>query len=99
MIQSRPNVMVSRRTVLSLAALGSSLIFVGCDSAPSGTVFNKEEIDGAMKDLMDALETLEGDVDEFQTTNWREVVPEVERGIADLRGAIEKLRGELGYTG
>jgi hypothetical protein len=86
--------------VLSWIALGSPLILTGCDSEPSttATVFNKEEIDRAMKDVVDALDTLEGDVDEFKTTNWREVVPEVESGVADLRNAIEKLKEELGYT-
>ena len=52
-----------------------------------------------MKIVMDALESLEGDVEEFGTTNWREVVPQVERvcDVQELRSASDKLREELGY--
>lgn len=92
----------SRRHLLAWIALGPALALAGCDSEPTpsttATVFNKEEVHEAMKGVMDAVETLEGDVDDFRTTNWREVVPQVESGVADLRSAVDKLREELGYT-
>ena len=93
--------MERRQAVLALLGAGT-LFIAGCDSESkpdaTATLLNNENVHQAMKGVVDALETLEGDVDEFSTTNWREVVPNVEGATTNLRDAVDALRKELGYT-
>ena len=48
-----------------------------------------------MKALADAIDTLVGDVGEFDTMNWREVVPRVTSSAEDVSSSFERLRRAL----
>jgi hypothetical protein len=93
--------MERRQAIFTLLGAGS-LLTAGCDSEEkpdaTATLLNNENVHKAMKAVVDAVETLESDVDEFSSTNWREVVPNVENATVDLRDAVDTLRKELGYT-
>ncbi|HEV2494514.1 MAG TPA: hypothetical protein VG204_15740 [Terriglobia bacterium] len=77
------------------------LAATGCEEEPkpnpTATLFNQEKVHEAMKQLGDSLEGLESSVEEFDTTNWREVVPKVREDAEELRDAFDSLRAELGY--
>jgi hypothetical protein len=45
--------------------------------------------------LADAIDKLAGDVSNFDTGNWKEVVPEVTSGTEEVRAAFERLRRAL----
>ena len=92
---------IQRREALGILCVGLTIL-AGCDSESepdtTATVFNKEGVHQAMKAVIDAVEALEGDVEDFRTTSWKEVVPNVESGVGELRDAVDKLRQELGYS-
>jgi hypothetical protein len=92
---------VNRRAFGVLTAATLVLATTGCEEEPkpsaTATLFNKEKVHEAMKELVDALEALESSVDDFDTTNWREVVPNVKQDTEEIRGAVDTLRAELGY--
>ena len=77
------------------------LASAGCNQEPkpssTATLFNDQKVHDAMKALIDALEALESGVDDFDTTSWREVVPQVKADVGEVRSAVDTLRAELGY--
>ncbi len=93
---------MDRRHAVMAMTGAVAILSPGCESESkpdsTATLFNREGVHNAMQGLVTALETLESDVDGFQTTNWREVVPEVESAVIDLRSAVEELQKELGYS-
>jgi hypothetical protein len=50
---------------------------------------------GLQIQLADAIDNLVGDVGDFDTKNWKEVVPEVTSGAEEVSGAFERLRRAL----
>jgi hypothetical protein len=65
---------MDRRQAFSVIAAGAALLaLVGCDTEdkPStpATVLNNENVHEAMKSVVDALDGLESNVDDFSTTN------------------------------
>jgi hypothetical protein len=44
-----------------------------------------------------ALANLEGDVENFDTDNWRGVVPQVKAVTDELRDALDSLKRTFGY--
>ena len=88
------------RREFSLAALSSVALVAGCDTdqkpSHTATLLNNSRVQEALKALESAIGGLEGEVDNFGTTNWREVVPEVEGSTSNIRSAFEDLRRALG---
>jgi hypothetical protein len=72
--------------------VGASAL-VGCDSDPkpshTATPLGNDKVHEAMTAVDGALANLEGDVGNFDTDNWREVVPEVKSGTEELRRALD----------
>jgi hypothetical protein len=92
---------MNRRAFSALIPGALLLVLSGCDEEPTpsstATLTNNEEVHQAMKSVVTALESLESNVDDFDTTNWREVVPEVKNDAEELRAAVDSLRSALGY--
>ena len=74
----------------------------GCDSEPkpasTATLFNKEEVHNAIQELDSQIGTLEGDVEDFDSESWRDVVPRVREGAESIRGALDDLKKAPGYS-
>jgi hypothetical protein len=88
------------RREFSIAALPSSILLAGCDTdqkpSHTATLLNNSGVQEALKALESVIGDLEGEVDNFNTMNWREVVPEVEGAASGVRTAFEDLRRALG---
>lgn len=52
-----------------------------------------------MKSLADAIDNLAEDVSEFDTEDWKEVVPKITGGTEDVSAAFERLRRALQVSG
>ncbi len=91
-----------RRAVLvrltSCVVIGLS----GCEQEPkpaaTATLVNNEQVKAAMNELSSAIDGLESGVGQFQTENWRDVVPEVVAASNNVASAFLGLRKALGYT-
>jgi outer membrane murein-binding lipoprotein Lpp len=95
--------MQTRREVLAAAICMTSLALVaGCDSEPkpasTATLFNKEEVHGAIQELDSQIGALEEDVEAFDSENWRDLVPRIKEGAESVRGALDNLKKALGYS-
>lgn len=95
--------MQTRREVLAAAICMTSLALVaGCDSEPkpasTATLFNKEEVHQAVQELDSQIGALEEDAEDFDSENWRDVVPRIKEGAESVRGALDNLKKALGYT-
>jgi hypothetical protein len=92
---------MNRRSFTLAAVAGSFAVIAGCDgdSKPShtATMLDNEDVHLAMSAVDDALANLEGNVDNFDSEGWRDVVPEVKACAGELRSAVESLRRALGY--
>jgi hypothetical protein len=75
---------------------------VGCDkeSRPAATasLTNNDEIHNAMQTLIDAASSLQSDVADFDTEDWKEVVPNVRTAASDIETAVLSLKIALGYS-
>jgi hypothetical protein len=65
--------------------------------SPTATLLNNKEVNTAMQTLTGAVEDLEGRIEEFETENWRDVVPEVKSASSEVANALAALRKALGY--
>ena len=87
------------RRQFALAAVPCSALLVGCDTeqkpAATATLLNNSEIQSALKNLANAIDTLVGDVGEFDSNSWREVVPQVTSSSEEVSSAFEALRRAL----
>ena len=91
------------RRSFALLTISASLVGVaGCDGEPKPshtvTLLDNPGVQEAMKELLESMEGLESIVDEFDSTNWRDVVPEVKDATTGVRNGIDGLRRVLGYT-
>jgi hypothetical protein len=91
------------RRVFALAAAGASLaVLSGCDSNPkpshTATLLDNDKVHEAMSAVDSALAGLENNVENFDSDNWRDVVPEVKSGTEELRDALDSLKLALGYS-
>jgi hypothetical protein len=91
-----------KRRAFAVAVATACLAGIGgCESDPkpshTATLLDNDKVHEAMTAVDGALANLEGDVDDFDTGNWREVVPEVKSGTDELREAIDSLKLALGY--
>jgi hypothetical protein len=106
-VQAVPNRAVSdmqtRRDVLgAVTYLAGLTLIASCDSEPkpasTATLFNKEEVHGAIQELDSQIGALEEDAEDFDSENWRDVVPRIKEGAESVRGALETLKKALGYS-
>lgn len=92
---------MDRRSFSLGAAFIGIAALTGCepDQKPSATASftNNDKITSAMSTIDSITGDLETDSDNFGGENWRDVVPEVQEHIAQLRGAIDDLRAALEY--
>lgn len=76
-------------------------MLIGCEPdqkpAATATITNNDAIKSAMDGLDGIAGSLEEDSDNFGGGNWRDVVPEVQEHIEQLRGALSDLRAALQY--
>jgi outer membrane murein-binding lipoprotein Lpp len=72
----------------------------GCDSEPkpasTAKLLNKEEVHNAVQELDSQIGALEGDVEDFDSESWRDVVPRIKEGAESVRGALDNLKKALG---
>ncbi len=88
------------RRQFALAAASCSVLLAGCDTEQkppaTATLLNNSEIQLALKNLANAIDTLVGDVGEFDSSNsWRDVVPQVTSSSEEVSSAFEALRRTL----
>jgi hypothetical protein len=92
---------MKRRQFVAIAPLAVAGSLVGCDDTtkPSSTASftNNDRIKSAVDELDSLAGTLEEDSENFDGSNWREVVPDVKEHIESLRGAVDNLMEALGY--
>jgi hypothetical protein len=93
---------MQRRAFAIAAATTCMAALSGCESDPkpshTATLLDNEKVHEAFTAMDGALANLEGDVENFDTDNWREVVPEVKAGTDELRDALDSLKRALGYS-
>ncbi len=87
-----------RQFALTLPCAG---LAVGCHSdrpAPSATLLNNTNVRDAISAVDSAIGGLESSVGDFDSENWREVVPNVESAASNVRNAFDSLKQELGIS-
>jgi len=89
---------MDRRTAVGMVAMGGLMLASGCDD----DAIREHEFVQALRDdvkrVREAYDSLEGEVGEFETRNWQEVVPEVQSTLSNLEDAIKALEGRLDPT-
>jgi hypothetical protein len=92
---------MERRTFAALAGASLLLGMAGCDEepkpSPTATLLDNDKVHEAMKNLVDAVDARESDVGDFDSENWREVVPNVKTAASEVSDAVDELRKALGY--
>jgi len=87
------------RRQFARVALSASSVLIGCDTdqkpSHTATLLNNSGVQDALKSLASAIDNLAGDVSDFDTKPWKEVVPEVTSGTEEVSGAFETLRRAL----
>lgn len=91
---------MNRRRFAFLLALCPALIGCDTDQKPSATatLLNNSNVQNALKLLDSAIDGLENSVADFDSENWREVVPDVENAATDVRDTFDQLRQALGVA-
>jgi hypothetical protein len=94
-----PESMAHESTPVRTRSGSCSALLAGCDTeqkpAATATLLNNSEIQSALKNLADAIDTLVGDVGEFDSNSWKEVVPQVTSSSEEVSSAFEALRHAL----
>jgi hypothetical protein len=87
------------RRQFALVTLSVSALIIGCDTdqkpSHTATLLNNSEVQESLKSLASAIDGLVADVGNFDTQNWKEVVPEVTSSAEEVSGAFERLRRAL----
>jgi hypothetical protein len=86
---------MKRRTALAMVASGGLFVVGGCDDSAIREQRFLETVKDEAKGIRDAYDTLESQVGEFRTRDWREVVPDVESAMSELQKAIRSLEASL----
>jgi hypothetical protein len=91
-----------KRAIWMATLLALLVAMIACDSDPrpqaTATLLNNEEVHQAFLALDSAVANLQGNVAQFDTENWREVVPEVRGAASNVESASAQLRKALGYS-
>ncbi len=86
---------ISRRKMLAALAMASGVAVAGCDDEGSREVSFPNAIKDQVDEVKKTVDALESDVEEFENRRWREVVPEVQNSLGDLRTGVEDLEQML----
>jgi hypothetical protein len=94
--------MDNRRAIL-IGLTGYAMIGLGgCQQEPTpsstATLLNNKEVNTAMQALTGAVDELESRMGEFDTDNWRDVVPEVRSASSEVANALAVLRKALAHV-
>lgn len=85
---------MDRRSFSLGAAFIGMAVLSGCDPdqkpSATATLTNNDKITSAMDTIDSITGDLETDSDNFGGENWRDVVPEVQEHIAQLRGVADR---------
>jgi outer membrane murein-binding lipoprotein Lpp len=94
--------MVNRRKFALVALTSAAAMVAGCDSEPKpdpvAMLLNNGNVHQAVQNIDDAIANLEGDVDDFDDDDWRDVVPNVKSSADEIREAFDQLKTALGYS-
>jgi len=85
---------LDRRRLFGVRATGCAVL-AGCEEKPSSDKPYRENIGVHVEWVKNALQVLRSSADDFATDNWREVVPEVQKNIADLEQAVSELENSI----
>lgn len=93
----------NRRYLIAGLASTATLVLSGCGDkearpSPTATLSNNENVHAAVQILIRAADSLASNVSEFDTENWRDVVPNVRAAASDVTNAVVGLRSALGYS-
>jgi hypothetical protein len=92
----------NRRKLFIGLSTATLLALAGCEREPkpasSATLTNNNGVHLAMQELISAVQGLEGDVERFDSENWREVVPDIKTATSGVASAVMQLRTALGYS-
>jgi hypothetical protein len=77
------------------------ILLTSCGNAENkpdraATFLNNEEVRDALTALAAAVDELESNASSFDDENWRDVVPEVQTGVTNVRDALSTLKTALG---
>ena len=79
---------MNRREFAFVSLTSSAGLLVGCDTDPkpdhTATLFNSSEVQEAVQSIEAAIADFESDVVDFDTENWREVVPKVKASTDEI---------------
>lgn len=88
--------------MFALAVASSVACLTACDNdqkpSTTATLLNSGDVQDALKGLSSAIDSLESEVGNFETEDWKEVVPEVNNAATEVRDAFDRLRRALGVT-
>ncbi len=91
-----------RRELLTALSGGMLLFSAGCENEPkpsaTATLTNNDAIHSAVQALLSTVASLQSSVAEFDTEDWRSVVPNVRSAASDVDSAVSSLRTALGYS-
>ncbi len=95
-------IQVDRRSaILKVVPLSALIGLLGCESEPkpsaTATLFDNEKVHEATQAVESATSNVEASVEDFDSENWREVVPKVKDAVVELRSAVDDSRSALGY--
>lgn len=89
---------MNRRDFPIALAASCASIAIGCESEPQPAMFtNARAVNAAMLSMDESIGGLEMAAGAFQDENWREVVPDVQVKVSDVRIRYRELRKSLGY--
>lgn len=90
------------RRQFSFAAACLSTAVLGCDSDPkpaqTATLINNDQIQHAIELLSASINNLEDEIGDFDSVDWRRVVPEVRYTASVVVADLARLRAALGYS-
>jgi len=93
---------MNRRQFAATTLASSLVILSGCDTEPKpsalATLLNNPAVHEAFKSLESAASSLQANVADFETENWREVVENVTADSDNVSSRIENLKQALGYS-
>jgi hypothetical protein len=89
------------RRQFALASLATAAV-AGCDSEPepdhTATLLNNPAVHNAFRDLSESVAGLENVIGEFDSENWRDVVPNVKDATTGIANGLAELKRALGYS-
>ncbi len=89
--------MMERRRILLGLVGAMSISAVGCDNVACRDAEIVDDVEKMVDDIESAVSDLESRIGNFDSENWRDVVPEVRSTAQDVGSAVDELRKHLNY--